>query len=475
MIKTASSARRRIASSADSDLTLGYLAILSSTHRRVEGRTCIAHKFAPAIWGWHRILSRALFTAFLASFAVDPVYAGKQTKQNTSVTELPMSLEYENYTFRPSYDESCLGEDDALRWKATGSLEPGESYTYTPRVPGCISHPAVIAVVLSWDGSELELSGTVPDNDFASRDPDQKYSQIVAPNVENKAQLCMFPFYSSEEGYPTITITNVGGDVASNVVLEGLNDNDWSIFYYPSCLNADADGDGWNDSLEHSMANMVYHSDGSADAPSVLWGSNYLRTNSTTFESDDEIDAYPPDFNDDDSVDDADVTKISQYLGQGNGIPLEAISPNLSPEFYYNNTLPWRRYDLNGDGHVSQTDVDIVTSLVGQPIPMPEDVVVPTARVLLSPDEVSVPRGEWYMIHGHVWDNAALARVEYLVDGNPVCSVTDPVPTFGYTSPFYTCWWEVPNRPGAIYDLAIRAIDAAGNVTTSAGVSMVAQ
>lgn len=384
-----------------------------------------------------------------------------------------LTVNYERYFFQPAYDESCLGEDDALRWQATGSLAPGESYTYTPRAPGCRSHAAVVAVVLSWEGSELELSSTVPDNDFASRDTNQQGQQIVAPVIGNTAQLCMFPFYSLQEGAYAITVTNVGHSVASNVVLEGLNENDWLIFYYPLCLNADADHDLWNDSLEHSMANLVYHSDGGIDAPFNLWGTNYLKVNSDTVVPYDEVDTYPPDINDDNFVGLADVSAITGHLGEGNGIPLESISPNPSPEFYYNNTRSWRRYDLDGDGQVSQTDVDIVSGLVGQPVPPFQDRVTPTARVLSPADGASVQRGQWFPIRGHVWDNAAITRVEYLVNGNVVCSATNPVPTFAFDSPFYNCSWVVPKRRGAVYKLTIRVVDASGNMTTSAGVSAV--
>jgi hypothetical protein len=386
-----------------------------------------------------------------------------------------MSLAYDRYDFRNlSGDNSCLGEDDALEWQATEALKPGESFSYTPQVPACDAHPAAISVVLSWEGSASELSSVVPDNDFASWDPTQQGKRIVAPRIGTTAQLCMFPAYDASNEYYTITVTNVGSTTAYNVLLQGRSDNDWSINYYARCMNADADGDGWNDSLEHSMANLLYplgYIDG-VFQPYLLWGSNYLKARAETSRPDDEIDSYPPDLNDDGVVDANDVAIIESYLGQGNGIPLEDISPNPSdPEWFHANHFPWRRYDLDGDGYVSQEDVNIVKSLIGQPIPIPKDIIAPTARVTVPSSGEIVPRGEYYLIRGHVWDNAALMRVEYLVDGKPQCSVTNPVPTLGYASPFYYCWWNVPNRSGP-YTITIRAYDVAGNTATSKGVTV---
>ncbi|MGH8507496.1 MAG: hypothetical protein ACREVH_02080, partial [Gammaproteobacteria bacterium] len=307
--------------------------------------------------------------AILALLVVNPAHAGKPATGGGTSTYIPMSLEYANYNFRNlSGDSSCLGEDDALEWKASGSLKPGESFSFTPEVPACSYHPAAISAVVSWQGSQLELSSVVPDNDFASGDPGQKGAWIVAPSVGNTAQLCMFPLYDAAGLDYTITVTNVGGTAADNIALEGHSDNDWAINYYSRCVNADADRDGWNDSLEHSMANLVYPNGyiNGIFQPYLLWGSNYLRAEAQTAIADDEVDTYPPDLNDDGVVDGLDVNKLAAHLGEGNGVPLEQISPNAGDAgFYWANTLPWRRFDLDGDGYVSETDAGIVASLVG--------------------------------------------------------------------------------------------------------------
>ncbi len=387
----------------------------------------------------------------------------------------PMALQYENYNFRNlSGDNSCLGEDDHLSWQATGSLAPGESFSFTPQYAACNGHPAVISVVANWSGGPLELSSSAPDSDYASWDNAQMGKLIVAPVVNQGAQLCMFPAYSGDGRNYTITLTNNGSQTVSNIVLEGRGENDWPYFYYERCIYGDADGDGWNDSSEHTMANLVYpngYIDGEYQ-PYILWGSNYLRDRPATAAANDEVDAYPPDLNDDGIVDQQDINELQVWLGQGNGLPQQFISPNPGDaEWFHNNTYAWRRYDLDGDGYVGPEDKEIISTLVGEPVPMASDIIAPTARVLDPGGPVA--KGQYFLIEGHVWDNASLVRVDYQVDGRTICSQTDPIPGFGYTSPFYNCWWDV--KGAGSYDLTIKAYDAAGHVTTSPTLVVIAQ
>lgn len=424
-----------------------------------------------------RMAGKAILMGSLLALSLVPqAMAAKPNKNNNggggqTVESAPLALVTENYNFRTSAGgDDCLGEDDALTWEAAGELQPGESFTFTPQVPGCTGHPATIAVNLSWQGSELELTSNVPDSDFSSWDASQRGKLVIAPVVDNSAQLCMFPKYKEEGRFYTVTVTNVGNSTASEVVVEGLSKNDWPIFYYPGCINADADGDGWNDSLEHTMANLVYpvgYIDG-VYQPYLLWGSNYLSADVTSLDSGDEIDSSPADLNDDGMVDTLDIDFIRNHQGEGNGIPLEAISPNPGDaEFIWNNDFAWRRYDLDGDGYVGPEDLAIVTDLEGEIPPMVEDIIAPTARVISPAEGGVVAKGSQYLIKGHVWDNAAITRVEYLVNGKAVCTITDPKPGFGYTSSFYQCWWSVPKRSGQ-HELSIRVSDGAGQVGVSA-------
>lgn len=399
--------------------------------------------------------------AAMVIFWINPTYAGKPgVTNNTGTSYVPMSMEYENYNFRGlSGDNSCLGEDDVFTWKAVGSLKPGESFTFTPKYSACNGHPAEISVVSTWQSSVLQVSSNVPDNDFASWDSSQKGKQIIAPVVGNSAQLCMFPLYQSDGIDYTITVTNVGQATANNVIIDGHSNNDWASNYYKRCLNADADHDGWNDSLEHSMANLVYpigYINGQFQ-PYILWGTNYLKAEAESGNVNDEIDGSPADFNDDGIIDNRDVDAVTSRLGEGNGIPLESISPNPSDAgYYWANVKKWRRYDLDGDGYVAQTDINIVQSLVGQLMPMLADTIPPTARVI-PPLSGIVPKGNYYQIQGHVWDNSAISKVEYLVDGKTVCSLSGAA---------YACWWNVPKRQVS-HTIEIRVQDAAGNITVS--------
>ncbi|MGR7923183.1 Ig-like domain-containing protein [Zobellella denitrificans] len=435
-------------------------------------------------WSILKPIKLPLLGGFIALTLAQPVLAAKPVNnksggsQIASVEETMVSLESERYLFRDlSGDNSCLGEDDELRWKAVGSLAPGESFSFTPQYTACKYHPAAISAVLSWQGGELELSSHTPDQDRASDDPEQKGKYIVAPSLNNRAQLCMFPFYRSGGLDYTITVTNVGATTVSDIALDARSGNDWPVYYYARCINADADGDGWNDSLEHTMANLLYpkgYIDGVYQM-NILWGSNYLRADVATLGKDDEIDVSPADLNDDGIIDNLDIEILRARLGEGNGIPLEAISPNPGDiEYMGSNAFTWRRYDLDGDGYVGLEDLDIISTLEGEILPMVEDIIAPTARVRSPSEGEVIAKGSRYLIRGHVWDNAAITQVDYLVDGKTVCSVTDPVPSLGYVSPFYFCSWSVPKRQGQ-YRLSIRVTDEVGLVTTSKEVTVWAQ
>lgn len=411
--------------------------------------------------------------------AAKPAGKGKNSSDSTTTgSSSPMTLAVERYEFRNlSGDNSCLGEDDHLIWQAVGSLQPGESFSFTPRYPACINHPAAITVQLSWSGSELELSSVVPYRDYASSDAEQTGLAVTASNVGNSAQLCMFPNYREEQLNYTITVTNVGDRVAENVVVDGHSENDWVEYYYSRCVNADTDHDGWNDALEHTMASLV-RSIGYIDGEfqmNTLWGPNYLRAQSATLGADDEVDSDPADLNDDGLIDSRDLDRLQLYVGEGNGIPLARLSPNPGdPAYLHANAFAWRRYDLDGDGLVNQTDVDIVAALIGQPLPLGEDVLAPTARVLAPADGSRVAKGSYTRIDGHVWDNASISRVEYRVDGQLICAADRPAPVWGTLSPYYACWWNVPKRQG-LHEIEIHVYDGAGQLTISEPVQVMGE
>ena len=407
---------------------------------------------------WCLVLSLFLVTSVEAK----PI--GKGGGKPPPTTHIPMTLEKQTYYFRVPTENTCLGEDDELDWLASGSLAPGESFSFTPAYAGCNGHPAVISVAASWNNGTLDLTSFVPDIDFVSWDVDQLNKFIKAPVVNHRAQLCMFPAFTSDGVNYTITLTNNTTETVDGIELHGRHENDWSIFYYHRCLNADADGDGWNDSLEHSMASLLYPLGYIDDVfqPDILWGSNYLRPTARTPFTNDEIDSFPPDFNDDGSVSADDLDVLNLHVGEGNGIPLSKISPNPGPEWFHNNTLAWRRYDLDGDGYVGTEDYQITSEYLNMELPMSSDVVSPTARITFPQSGETVPGGQRLKIKSHAWDNSALLRVEYLVDGKTICTVTDPLPNLGFTSPLFQCWWDVPKRKRT-YEIQVRVYDAAGN------------
>lgn len=380
----------------------------------------------------------------------------------------PMTLQQESYHFRSGVERDCLGEDDDLEWLAGGTLQPGESFTFTPQYPGCYSHAAAITVVASWEQGLLELSSTVPDADYASLDADQAGQTIIAPTLGVRAELCMFPAFRTTGIDYTITLTNTSSVPVHGIELHGRHENDWALFFYSRCFNADADGDGWNDSLEHSMANLLYPI-GYIDQvlqPDILWGSNYLRAISQSLQPDDEIDSFPPDLDDDGAVTVADLDIIESHLNEGNGIPLSQISPNPGENWFWENVLAFRRYDLDGDGWVADSDIRIAEAYLDLELPVADDIVAPTSRVTSPANNEFVPRGGTIRITAHAWDNAALTRVDYLVNGKVICSKTEPVPGFGFESPMFSCWWDVP-RPLTSHTIEMRAYDATGNLGLS--------
>jgi hypothetical protein len=408
------------------------------------------------------------------------VEADKNSKGGGNKTapqpDVQLALQHESYYFRSGVEGDCLGEDDDLEWQAIGTLAPGESFSFTPRYPGCKTHAAAITVVASWDEGTLDLTSVVPDADYASLDAEQAGQTIDATITSNRGQLCMFPTFSADDMNYTVTLYNSSNEPVTGIKLHGRHENDWAMFFYPRCLNADADGDGWNDSLEHSMANLLYPIGyiNQVLQPDILWGSNYLRAAPNTPFADDEVDSFPPDLDDDGAVTVFDSAILEGHLGEGNGIPLSQISPNPGEYWYWENALAFRRYDLDGDGWVTEGDLVILEAYLGNDLPVHDDPVAPTARITSHQNGAIVARGGATRLTAHAWDNKALSRVDYLVNGKQICSKTDPIPGFGFESPLFSCWWDVPKR-ARDYTIEILAHDVDGNIGMSDVVIVKAQ
>src|SRR5262249_31725309 len=160
------------------------------------------------------------------------------------------SVQSESFFKRwPDGPSGCFYWDDTLEWKATGSLLPGESFTFVPSVPTCqgAEMPVIIAWA-TWDASELEISSIAPDNDGISNDFRQVGMPVSGTTVGRESHLCMFTAASQQYSY-AITIRNIGSQTANAVQFGGAEYNGWPVNYYDACSKADADKDGWNDSL----------------------------------------------------------------------------------------------------------------------------------------------------------------------------------------------------------------------------------
>ena len=206
-------------------------------------------------------------------------------------------------------------------------------------------------------------------------------------------------------------------------------------------------------------------------------GPNYLQATGTPL-ANDESTFYPPDFNDDNKVDQTDLAWLNQYVGQGNGVDISRMDVNSGPQNYGLNTFPWRRFDLDGDGYVNGHDVDIVTSLIGtQPGTTNLDKTSPTSviRFPSATDTIYVGSQNFVKVYG--WDNLSLSKVECFVNGRKIGEVqveTKVSSNAGFPGTTYDCLWKVPMRADT-YTLQTKATDGAGNIGLSDPVTITTQ
>ncbi len=82
--------------------------------------------------------------------------------------------------------------------------------------------------------------------------------------------------------------------------------------------------------------------------------------------------------------------------------------------------------------------------------------LIPPHLTILSPQSGSlVTPGSSVLINATASSNITLAKVEFLVNGQIVCTST--------FSP-YICSWTVPSQPTATYLIVVRAFDLTGNL-----------
>lgn len=379
----------------------------------------------------------------------------------------PMTVQREYFQKQWSSTEpGCFATDDQYSFKVAGSLAPGEVYTFHA-IPTCaVAEMPAIVVRATWDASELEVSSVAPANDGISGDSAQAGTPIVASSHLREAHLCMFTS-PAEQGFEwAITIRNKGTQTAYNVTLEGEERNGWPVFFANQCAKADADRDGWNDALEHGMGLLTYYA--SYSGPGVKYlaldGANYLRAKAATATPNDEVDSYPPDVNDDGVVDQADIDRMTPYVGQGTGVGLDLIDANPGPNFLYNQVGAWRRYDLDGNGRVTSHDVELVRALVGLPVPVAQDILPPTVELRSPVYGATVQRASYQLLEAFGSDNAWLEQVDFYANDTLVCSSAGGGLTYAQTSQ-YSCWWKTPRKQGS-YSLTARTRDSAGNAAS---------
>lgn len=392
----------------------------------------------------------------------------------------------------------CFGVDDQASWQGGGTLAPGASYTFTPDNPTCSqSELPVITMHLSWSGStqvKLETTNQFAPALVAANAYGPYYNNLheVAPITSDaggkqQANLCLWAD-ASETVYAeglvapatqittnyhlpwTMTITNTGSQTAT-ISASGYEANGWDMNIYPGCKRADGDGDHWNDSLEMVSQNLTYYSTVADTSPGKTYqGSNYVLAKGTATPND-EVDASPVDFNDDGVVDQTDVDVVSRHLGEGDGVSIDQIGPNQgTPGYLYNETLSWRRYDIDGDGMVTQNDVNWIKGLVGQPLPLTTDPLNPWAVIHTTALHANTSEN----LYAYAVDNDMLSHVDFYatVSGKQklLCQVWGqdaPSQVPDTTNDAYSCYFTTPRAIGAPVAITVTAYDNAGHSYTT--------
>lgn len=413
--------------------------------------------------------------AALLLVAVTAPGAARAAGGGATVTTV-MTVQSENLQQPYSWqDPRYFGVDDFMNWTVTGQIAPGDSYTYVPRWPiSSASEVPAISANVRWTGATtLRMTSAVPMNDQVSA-TDHTGQAITAPVVGATAELCMF--FVPSNAVPTfnyaLTITNVGTTAATAVTLTGQESNGYTSNYGQFCNRADADGDGWNDTLEEGIADLTAPATMTTEDKMSVLGVDYLGQRSATSAVNDEVDSYPPDVNDDGIVSQADVDAISAWVGQGTGVPFSRVDyTGVGPNRYQAQSGLWRRYDLNGDGLVTAGDVSWVRAEVGRPVPDPVDVIAPWVAIDRSAGTTFAHRTSVWMA-ANARDNRALTSVRFAVNGSaltqqctdPTTEMADPTRYRDPSTPEYQCVWNTPSKRATV-TLTVTATDAAGHTT----------
>jgi hypothetical protein len=426
--------------------------------------------------------------AAVGAYVVHGSFAAGPNKPSPTPSVGPLaSAVTQNWSNDPAHyiqNYGCFGVDDQALWNGTGTLAPGETYTFTPTYPACAaSEEPIIAMHVDWTGSTtLKLETTTPFEQAYIMKKAVVGKHFVAPVTTapggaSQANLCLLTNPGQTDydaGYTdintaphipwTMTVTNTGTQTAT-VNLSGVQKDGWPSYFYPYCMRADTDNDHWNDSLEMVINGLTYISTGDQNHELYFDGSDSLSGLGTATPLD-EVDASPVDFNDDGIVDQTDVNAVLAYIGQGSGVPFDEISPNPGDSnSAANQARTWRRYDIDGDGYVTQHDVSQVQTLVGKPMPLDADYLDPWA-VITTPSTVPA-NYKGYYLYAFASDNDMLTHVDIYAAGKLLCSTWGGYETASRTPQFGCTWAQTPRKSGTPTVITVKAYDAAGHYYTT--------
>jgi len=181
----------------------------------------------------------------------------------------------------------------------------------------------------------------------------------------------------------------------------------------------------------------------------------------------------PADFNDDGVINQADIDTVSSHLGEGDDVSIDQIGPNQgTPGYFADEVKTWRRYDIDGDGRVTQHDIAWVKTLVGQPLPLVSDPLDPWA-VLHVPATVPANYGG-YRVNAYAVDNDMISHVDMYatISGKQqlLCQTwgyDQPIGVPDTSSDLIGCSWNTPRQSGTSVLLSAKVYDNAGHSYTT--------